>query len=202
PGEVTGPESGSDVDSAETTGSDGERKNAAAAGGDAADSTGSMTEEDETDVAAEPGEAAGPESEDADLELDHSGAESSDESDADTTASEGVGVDETADDAAAAGADAAGSTGSMTEETNESISATEDAEAVGPTGEEPTGETDDHAVDVLKGIGPSYGEQLESAGVETIADLAAADAEELTAELDISESRIERWVERAKARRQ
>lgn len=207
PGEITGPETGTDVDSGETAEGDTDAEDAdesAAAGGDAAGSTDSMTEEKDSDVAAEPGEAAGPANDDDDLELDHSGESADESGETDTTApdSAAVGTDDTADETAAAGADATGSTGSITEETNESISATEDAEAAGPTGEEPTGDTADHAVNVLKGIGPSYSERLSDAGIETVADLAAADPADLAAETDISENRIERWTERAKARRQ
>ena len=51
----------------------------------------------------------------------------------------------------------------------------------------------------LKGIGPSYAEKLGDAGIETIADLADADAEKLAAETDLSEGRLEDWIERARA---
>lgn len=185
PGEITGPASGGDVDSTETAtpdGRDGDNEESAAAGGDAAGSTGSMTDADGSDTAAEPGEATGPASGEADLDPDHDEAGSADET-------------------AAAGGDAAGSTGSITEETNDSVSATEDAEAVGPTGEEPT-DAGDTAVDALKGIGPSYADQLAEAGIETVEDLAAVDTTALAADTDIAQSRIERWVERAKARQQ
>jgi|GEM_PF-1541821 len=168
----------------------------AAAGGDAAGSTASMTETENPDTAAEPGEAAGPTSSDEgdDLELDHDGANSDD-----TAATDGKDTDS---ESAAAGGDATASTGSMTEETNETISAAEDAEAAGPTDVDPDADSEDTAVDSLKGIGPSYSETLDEAGIETVADLAAADPETLADEIDISESRVERWTERAKARQQ
>jgi predicted flap endonuclease-1-like 5' DNA nuclease len=56
------------------------------------------------------------------------------------------------------------------------------------------------AVDVIKGIGPTYAGRLSDAGIETVADLAAADAGEVVEQVDIPESRLEEWVERAKNR--
>ena len=179
----------------------------AAAGTDAAGSTESMVDED-AEGGAEPGEVVGPDS--------GGGVESGSTTETETTADTGTsdeqhgndtvaegtgGATDVVDESAAAGSDATGSTGSITEETNESISATEAAEAAGPTGAEP-GDTAENDVNVLKGIGPSYAEQLGSAGVETVADLASADVDALVDETDIAASRLERWSERAKARRQ
>ena len=191
----------------------------AATGGDAAGSTESMVDAD-AEGGAEPGEVVGRDSggeveggstTEPDLSGDAGTTESGGEEPETGTTDEGHGSDTVADDAAgatdhadesaAAGGDAAGSTGSITEETNESISAAEDAEAAGPTGAEP-GDTAEHDVDVLKGIGPSYAEQLEAADIGTVADLADADPEAIADETDISTSRLERWTERAKARRQ
>jgi predicted flap endonuclease-1-like 5' DNA nuclease len=200
PGEVTGPASGDDAgDDLDTEDEAQTDESAAAAGGDAAGSTGSMTDESGSAGAAEPGEAVGPTGEE-DPDPDH-GEHGGD----DTTsgASDDVsGGDGTAADAAAAGSDAAGSTGSVTEETNESISAAEDAEAAGPTDADPDEDTADHSVDALKGIGPSYAERLGESGIESVADLAEADPGAVADEIDVSESRVERWNERAKARRQ
>jgi predicted flap endonuclease-1-like 5' DNA nuclease len=58
----------------------------------------------------------------------------------------------------------------------------------------------DESTEVLKGIGPSYADRLADAGVETVADLAAADPDALAEDTDISEKRLGRWVDRAKAR--
>lgn len=197
-GEITGPAAGDDA-GADPTDDDSQADESAAAGGDAAGSTGSMTDESGSEGAAEPGEAVGPTGgEDLDPDHDEHGS-----GDTTSEASDDVpGGDGTAADAAAAGGDATGSTGSVTEETNESISATEDAEAAGPTDADPTGDTADHDVSALKGIGPSYAERLEAADVGTVDDLADADPAELADEIDIAESRVERWSERAKARRQ
>ena len=55
-------------------------------------------------------------------------------------------------------------------------------------------------VDVIKGVGPAYAERLGEAGVDTVADLATADADELAAETDLSAKRVSGWVEQAKNR--
>ncbi|EMA44930.1 helix-hairpin-helix domain-containing protein [Halococcus saccharolyticus] len=198
----TAPETGSEdaVKGTETSETDRDTDEPAAAGTDAAGSTESMVDED-AEGGAEPGEVTGPTTGDAEPSEPAVETTSTEDADEDETVSDtGDAVDD-ADESVAAGSDATGSTGSITEETNESISAAEDAEAAGPTDEEP-GDTAEHDVDVLKGIGPSYAEQLESAGVETVADLADADSADLAEETDISTSRIDRWTERAKARRQ
>lgn len=117
----------------------------------------------------------------------------------------------------AAGTDAAASTGSMTDTSAET--AAEPAEAAGPTTDEDveseesadhTEETTDEAtesaagtdedVQVIKGIGPAYADRLAAVGIETVADLAAADAIEVAAETDLSEKRVGQWIERAKVR--
>lgn len=56
------------------------------------------------------------------------------------------------------------------------------------------------AVDVIKGIGPTYAGRLSDAGIETVADLAAADAADVADRADVPESRLEDWIERAKNR--
>lgn len=66
---------------------------------------------------------------------------------------------------------------------------------------EPAAETEADAgtsVEEIKGIGPAYGERLAESGVETVADLAASDAEEIAEETDVPRSRVEDWIERAK----
>lgn len=120
------------------------------------------------------------------------------------------------DDPAAAGTTASGSTDSITEPTDEPHEAAEPAEATGPTESDaaPTAEktpaqrpADDEAdetapepVDDIKGIGPAYADRLADADVETVADLAAADAKRLADETDISEKRIQGWIDRAEVR--
>lgn len=108
-------------------------------------------------------------------------------------------------------ADAAGtpsSTGAMVD-SGASEGAVEPAEATGPSDAdaEPTTDesgaeppTEGEPVDVIKGIGPAYAGRLADAGVETVPELAAADADELAAETEISAKRIRGWIERAKLR--
>lgn len=55
-------------------------------------------------------------------------------------------------------------------------------------------------VEVIKGIGPAYSERLAAAGIETVGELAAADAEELAEATGIGQSRLGNWIERANAR--
>lgn len=59
-----------------------------------------------------------------------------------------------------------------------------------------TGDSD--AVHSIKGIGSAYADRLAGAGIETVADLLAADLERVADEADISQSRLETWRERAR----
>jgi predicted flap endonuclease-1-like 5' DNA nuclease len=58
-------------------------------------------------------------------------------------------------------------------------------------------ENADDAVDSIKGIGPSYADKLNDAGVETVGDLVSMGAEAIAAESEISEKRAQRWIDRA-----
>ncbi|QSG12497.1 putative nucleic acid binding protein, containing HHH domain [Halapricum desulfuricans] len=58
----------------------------------------------------------------------------------------------------------------------------------------------DEPTDVIKGIGSTYADRLADAGVETVADLAVRDADALAEETDISEKRLQTWIDRAKHR--
>lgn len=55
-------------------------------------------------------------------------------------------------------------------------------------------------VDVIDGIGPAYSDRLHSVGIETVADLAAADPQAIAADTDLSPARVERWIDRASNR--
>lgn len=130
-------------------------------------------------------------------------------------------------DEAAAGTDAAASTESLVDGTGEAaepaeavepggvgteldtVTAESDGEATGEHGAtvdiedaegEPTADADPDSVEVIKGIGPAYAERLANVGVHSVADLAAADAVELADAVDLSETRVGRWVERAQDR--
>jgi predicted flap endonuclease-1-like 5' DNA nuclease len=50
----------------------------------------------------------------------------------------------------------------------------------------------------IKGIGPAYAERLREAGVEGVGGLADADVTAVAAESGIAESRIQKWVDRAR----
>ena len=61
-------------------------------------------------------------------------------------------------------------------------------------------EPDDDPVVEIKGIGPSYADRLGEADIETVSDLAAADADEVGDATGISPKRVEAWIDRAKGR--
>ncbi|SDF30896.1 class III poly(R)-hydroxyalkanoic acid synthase subunit PhaC [Halorientalis regularis] len=51
------------------------------------------------------------------------------------------------------------------------------------------------SVDTVNGIGPTYAERLEAAGIETTADLAAADAATVAEAAEVSASRAQDWID-------
>jgi predicted flap endonuclease-1-like 5' DNA nuclease len=53
------------------------------------------------------------------------------------------------------------------------------------------------SVEEIKGIGPTYAERLEAAGIRTVADLAAADPADVAEAAETGENRAGDWVERA-----
>lgn len=63
---------------------------------------------------------------------------------------------------------------------------------------EPTGGSD--PVETLNGIGDAYAARLAEAGIDTVADLAAADAADLAEATDIAEGRLENWIQQATER--
>lgn len=127
-------------------------------------------------------------------------------------------------DAVAAGTDAAASTGTLVDED----AGREPAETVGQpggvdvdrtaaeiddAGEDGSDDADedeaedaaetadgdsDEPVQTIKGIGPAYAERLDTVGIETVGELAAADAASVADGIDVSESRVGDWIERAR----
>jgi len=92
-----------------------------------------------------------------------------------------------------------------TDETDAALDAdTEAAEAEGANADDGAG-TDPDAesegspdpVTELNGIGPAYGDRLAGAGIETVGELAEADAAELAEAIDLGESRVTGWIEQA-----
>ena len=55
-------------------------------------------------------------------------------------------------------------------------------------------------LDDIKGIGPAYAQRLRDAGIDSVDDLANADAADLADEIEVSEKRVSAWIDRAKAR--
>ena len=66
----------------------------------------------------------------------------------------------------------------------------------------PDGEssTESEPLTSITGIGPAYAESLEDAGIDTVQQLADADAFELADAAGLSDKRVEGWVEQARAR--
>jgi predicted flap endonuclease-1-like 5' DNA nuclease len=97
-----------------------------------------------------------------------------------------------------ASTDSDGSDGSVADGTE-----TDDETGDGEADEKSGGETDDEAgengpsVEEIRGIGPAYADRLAAAGVETVAQLAAADAEQVAETTDLSPKRLRTWIDRA-----
>ena len=65
------------------------------------------------------------------------------------------------------------------------------------TGESEAAAGSTEPVTELNGIGPAYGDRLAGAGIETVGELAAADAAELADQIELGESRVAGWVDQA-----
>lgn len=91
------------------------------------------------------------------------------------------------------GADA--STATEDEAATDTTTATETTTAADTNA--PDADGADADVETVKGIGPSYAERLAEADVETVGELVGADAGALAERVDVSEDRVERWIENA-----
>lgn len=65
---------------------------------------------------------------------------------------------------------------------------------------EPAVDGADDPVDTVSGIGPAYAERLADAGVETVGDLASADAADLATATGLGEGRIAGWIDQVRNR--
>ena len=148
--------------------SDDAATDAAAAGTDAAASTGTLVDED---AGGEPAETVGQ--------------------------GGGVDVDGTVDEVEGGAETVAVEDDTETEEVGEDAegAGTEDAGAESAAGRDGGG---DEPVETIKGIGPAYADRLETVGIETVGELAAADAAEVADGIDVSDSRVGDWIERAR----
>ncbi|MBX0302623.1 helix-hairpin-helix domain-containing protein [Haloarcula salinisoli] len=154
------------------------------------------TETASSEGAAEPGDSAA-DSDDAEDE-----APAADEFE--TLADEDETAEEAAADAEAADAEETGEAETEgvdeTEETDAEETDDADAEAVDEAEETTDTETVEGSTDPvteLNGIGPAYGDRLAGAGIETVGELAAADAAELADQIELGESRVAGWIEQA-----
>jgi predicted flap endonuclease-1-like 5' DNA nuclease len=84
------------------------------------------------------------------------------------------------------------------EETKEEPEATEAEKEAGES--EAAGEGGAATLEEIDGIGPTYAERLESAGIETVADLTSADPDAVADAAEAGESRAENWIEQATER--
>jgi predicted flap endonuclease-1-like 5' DNA nuclease len=103
----------------------------------------------------------------------------------------GVDVDRTADesDIGADGEDTKSGEPDVDGADSVEAAETDDADAAADGSTEP--------VETVTGIGPAYGGRLAEYGIETVGELAAADAADVAEGIDVSESRVSDWVERA-----
>jgi len=69
---------------------------------------------------------------------------------------------------------------------------TEDADSDDP---EPSAPAAD--LTAIKGIGPAYSERLAAAGISSVDELSAADAETLADQIDVSPKIVSDWIDRA-----
>ena len=91
-------------------------------------------------------------------------------------------ADQRADD------DRAAKTGEQTDETGEQVAEPDDSSEHPGAGV---------PVDEIRGVGPTYSERLTAAGIETVADVAVADIEEIADAAEVSGSRASDWQSQA-----
>ncbi len=165
---------------------------------DAAASTGSLVETDGEDpeTAAEPAEAAGAVGDEPAVDTTADEESPDDVEEADTDADDVEAEDVEHEDVEAEDDE-------ETASTNPTAAAIDQAEPLSSATETDdntaTAEPDESGepVETIKGIGPAYGERLEAAGISSVAELAAADPDEIADAIDVSAKIVSDWVERA-----
>lgn len=164
----------------------------AAAGTEAAASTGSLVDEEPSEDGSDESlvdEADAGDVEESDLgDVDEEPIDAGETDEADET--DEVAVDD--------------ETEAETTETAPDVSdddtAAEQAEAADAAEEDVAVDDDDVGTDLeeLKGIGPAYAERLAEIGIESVEDLAAADAGAVAEGASVGEKRAATWIDRAK----
>ncbi|MES3517607.1 MAG: helix-hairpin-helix domain-containing protein [Natronomonas sp.] len=135
---------------------------------------------------------------DTDTEAAIKGTDEPVATDTDATASTGSMTQTPTDSTEAAEPAEAGA--GVTEHSGTETEAAEPAEAAGPVPDSDSDGPDasNDPIENISGIGPAYAARLGDAGVETVAELLAADPEELADATELSSGRIERWQDRAR----
>ena len=64
----------------------------------------------------------------------------------------------------------------------------------GPAEEQTSGQDD---LTIIKGIGPVYAARLEDAGITSLAELGAAQAERIAVTIDVPAGRVDDWIKEA-----
>ena len=179
-------------------GADDPDNNGVAAGTDATASTGTLVDEE---AGQEPAEAVGGAggvdvdrtTDESDVGPDEEGTEG-DDSDAD--GADSAEVAEAGERTGAADSDDAG-TAADSDDTGTAADSDDTGTAADSDGADAATDGSTEPVETITGIGPAYGGRLAEYGIETVGELAAADAADVAEGIDVSESRASDWIERA-----
>ena len=198
-------ESDADADGPDETGSTARSDDGAAAaeaGADASE-TGTTAAETGSDATAAEAGSDGVEADatatDATAAETGAGATETDTASSDAVAAEtGADVEKTTAAESADRSDSGAQSESADDAEADSVGGEASETADAAEADEFTSEAAMESVKNIKGIGPAYAERLSEAGVDSVADLATADANELADAIDVSEKRIGRWIERAR----
>ena len=197
-------------------GADDPDNDGVAAGTDATASTGTLVDEE---AGQEPAEAVGGAggvdvdrtTDESDVGPDEEGTEG-DDSDADgadsaevAEAGERTGAADSDDAGTAADSDDTGTaadsddtgTAADSDDTGTAADSDDTGTAADSDGADAATDGSTEPVETITGIGPAYGGRLAEYGIETVGELAAADAADVAEGIDVSESRASDWIERA-----